>query len=377
MCDNIQVVLMDKTKNKDIFGRFVVAALVAYFIFKYNYEVTQFIHSGTDYLASMGDAISIHLGRTFDDAGILLAFGMLIVLFLWMVIQIVVLLVVAFISWLLVTLNDAYILPFLIPLLIVYSKFSYSFIATPILWLPKKVFSMLGVFGRFILRVSNHFIVLPIAEVIALKSSPRRKFYKILTSLLVVFGFCGVVVGGTGIAIKIIQDGKYVADIESLIKNNLSEVFSESSYTNIQHHVVLQASTPNWTQTTIQLRKGDVVAFTVTGLIKCISPLKAGMTTTNPNGIYLFNGYVTSLELPKSYRKKGFSPSYYILPDKVMNCFMIKVGTGEAFVIGSGKTYKVKQGGILFVGINQLWTSGAWKNNSGELNISIVIRRKV
>ena len=368
---------MDKQINKDIFGRFVVAAVVAYFIFKYNYEVTQLIHSGGDFVVSIRDSISIYLERTFDDAGILFSFVLLIVFIIYTIIQIIILLIGALIVWVLVTLNDAYILPFLIPLLIVYSKFSYSFIVTPILWLPKKVFSLMGKFGGSLLRLSNLLIVLPIAEVISLKSSPGRKFYKILTSLLFVFGLCGVVIGGTGIAVKIIQDREFVASIESLINNNLSALFTESSYTNIQHEEVLKASTPNWTQTSIQLKKGDVVAFTATGKISCISPFKGGMSISNPMGLYLFNGYVVPSRLTKSYRQQGFSASYYILPDENINCLMARVGTDQAFAIGTNETYKVNQDGFLFFGLNQLWKSGAWRNNGGELNISIVIRRKV
>lgn len=368
---------MEKQINKNIFGRFVVAAFVAYFIFKYNYEVTQLIHSGSDFILSVRDSISIYLERTFDDAGILLAFLLLIVLLLWTIIQIIILLIVAFITWLLVTLNNAYILPFLIPLLIVYSKFSYSFIVKPILWLPQKAFLLLGKLGRFLLRVADVLIVLPIAEVIFLKNAPRRNFYKIFISLLFVFGLCGVVIGGTGVAVRLIQDGEFVAGIESLINNNLATLFAESSYENIQYQVVLQASTPNWTQTSIQLKKGDVVSFTATGKIRCISPLKAGMSTTNPKGLYLFNGYVVPSRLPRSYRQKGFSPSYYILPDENINCLMAKVGIGQALAIGSSRTHKVKQDGLLFFGINQLWKSGAWRNNSEQLDINIVIRRKV
>jgi len=368
---------MSKQTNKDIFGRFIVAAFVAFFIFKYHYEVSQFIHSGSDFILSIRDSITTYLERTFDDSGILLALVLLIVLIIWTIIQLIIVVVGAIIVWVVVTLNDAYILPFLIPLMIVYSNFSYSFIVKPILWLPKNVFILLGKFGRFLQRTFNLFIVLPIAEVISLKNSPRNNFYKILTSLLFVFGFLGVIIGGTGVAIKIMQDGDFVVGIESKIKKKLSAVFEKSSYTYIQHQAILKASTPNWTQTTIQLKKGDVVEFTATGKVRCISPFKGGNSITNPMGIYLFTGYVRPSRLTRTYRQKGFSPSYYILPDENINCLMAKVGIGEAFAIGSSETYKVKQDGLLFFGINQLWKSGAWRNNQGQLDINVEIKRKV
>jgi len=371
---------MDKRINKDIFGRLVVGAIISYFIFKYNYEVSQLIHYGADWFASIRDSISTYLERTVDDSGILVGILLLIVYLLWALIQIILIIIVGIVVWVLVFLNDAYILPFLIPLLIVYSKFSYAFIVTPILWLPKKVFLLLGRFGRFLLRMCNLFIVLPIAEVISLKGSRGRKLYKIFTSLLFVFGLCGIIIGGTGLTVKIIQNGEVVSNIESFFKDKTSAVFAKSSYTDIQYQTVLHASTPNWTQTTIQLRKGDVVSFTATGLIRCISPFKAGMSTTSPTGIkdaISSSGHVTPNGLTKPYRRQGFSPSYYILPAEPINCLMAKVGMGQPFAVGSSKTYKVNQDGLLFIGINQRWKSGEWRNNSGQLNISIIIRRKV
>jgi len=371
---------MDKMKNKEIFGRFVVAALVAYFVFKYNYEVTQLIYAGRDFVFGIRDAITTNLERTFDDSGIIVAFLLLIVLILWAIIQLILLLVGGLLVWLIVTLNDLYILPFIIPLFIVYSKFSYAFIVRPILWFPMKIFGLLGKLGKFLLELGNQFVVLPIAEVISLKDEPRKKAYKIGLTLLFVFGLCGIVIGGTGVVVKAIQDKKLISGISSFVTDNLSGLFEKTSYENIQQQAIVMGATPNWTATAIQLKKGDVVSFTSTGLVRCISPFKAGYYTGSPNGIQdaiSLSGYVKPSQLTKSYRREGFSPSYYILPDEPINCLMGKVGTGDAFAIGSSETYKVKQDGELFLGINQLWKNGAWKNNAGQLSVNLVIRRKV
>lgn len=368
---------MDKKTNKDILGRFVVAAFVAYFIFRYNYEVTQFLHSCGDFLSSFRNSISTYLERTSDDSGIFLKLILIIVYIIWAIIQIILLIVGGLILWILVTLNKIYVLPFLIPLLIVYSKFSYSFVVTPLLWLPQKTFLFLGKFGRLLLKLGNLFIIVPMLELIALKDKQHRRPYKILISLLFVFGLCGIVIGGTGIAIKIIQDGKYVPKIESMLEERITDVFKNPTYVEFRHKATIQATTPNWTQTSIQLRKNDIVLFKATGLIRCISPLKAGMSTTDPKGLYLFNGYVTPSRLTKSYREKGFSQSSYILPDENINCLMAKVETEQPFAVGYSKTYKVKSSGVLYLGINQLWKEGAWKNNQGYFSIDIVIRRKV
>jgi len=368
---------MGKEINKDIFGRFVVGGIVAFIMFHYNTEIIQLLYGVNDYLFSLDKSIMVNLGRSLDDAGIFEAFGLLIVMIIYTILKIVILLIAWVIFSILGFLNDIYVLPLLIPLLIVYSKFSYSFIATPILWLPQKVFLLMGSFGRFLYKLFSLLVVVPIAEVIALKDSPKKQFYKIITSLLFVFGLCGVVVGGTGVAVKIIQDGSFVEEVQSFIKNNLPDVFSEDIYTNIKRQAILQASTPNWTKTSIQLKKGDVIIFTATGKIKCISPIKGGLSVTTPMGVYLFNGYVVPDRLTKSYRRKGFYPSNYILPGENINCLMAKVGNGGAFFVGTNKTYKVEHDGVLFLGINQLWKSGAWKKNSGYFDINMIVRRKV
>ncbi|MEA1980556.1 MAG: hypothetical protein U9N54_06245 [candidate division Zixibacteria bacterium] len=368
---------MGKEINKDIFGRFVVGGIVAFLMFHYNVEIIQLLESGNNYLLSLDKSFMANLGRTFDDAGILLAFVLLIVIFIYTIFKIVILLIAWAIVSILGFLNDIYVLPLLIPLLIVYSKFSYSFIAIPILWVPKKVLLLMRKFGRFLYKLFNLLVVVPIAEVIALKESPKKQFYKIITSLLFVFGLCGIVIGGTGVAVKIIQDGSFVGGVQSFVKNNLPDVFSEDIYTNIKRQAVLQASIPNWTKTSIQLKRGDVVTFTATGKIKCISPFKGGMSVTNPMGLYLFNGYVVPDALTKSYRRKGFYPNNYILPGENINCLMAKVGNGGAFFVGSNKSYKVEHDGVLFLGINQVWKSGAWKKNSGYFDINMIVRRKV
>ncbi len=368
---------MGKEINKDIFGRFIVGGIVAFLMFHYNVEIIQLLESGNNYLLSLDKSFMANLGRTFDDAGILLAFVLLIVMIIYTILKIVILLIAWAIVSILGFLNDIYVLPLLLPLLIVYSDFSYSFVATPILWVPNKVFLLMVKFGRFIYKLFSLLVVVPIAEVIALKDSPKKQFYKILTSLLFVFGLCGIVIGGTGVAIKIAQDGEFIGGVQTFVKNNLPNVFSEDIYSNIKRQAVLQASTPEWTKTSIQLKKGDVITFTATGKVKCISPLKAGMSITTPMGLYLFNGYVVPDRLPKSYRQKGFSPNNYILPGENINCLMAKVGNGGAFFVGSNKTYKVEHDGVLFLGLNHLWRTGAWKKNSGFFDINMIVRRKV
>ena len=371
---------MEKQKNKEIFGKFIVAALVAYFIFRFNYEVTQFIYVGRDFIFSIRDSISIYLETTFDKSGIILKLFLLIIYIIWGIIQIILLLIGGLLVWVIVFLNDNYILPFIIPLFIVYSKFSYAFIVKPILWVPNKIIGWLVKFGKFILKLTNTFVVLPIAEVISLKSSTKNKAYKVTLSLLFVFGFCAVAVGVVGLSVKAIQDNGLIGNVDSAIRDNLSGLFETASYENIQYQATLKGATPNWTATGIQLKKGDVVSFSATGVVRSISPFNKGYYTGSPCGIrdaISLSGYVKPSQLTTYYRRKGFSPSYYILPDEPINCLIGKVGTEEAFGIGSGGKYKVEQDGELFLGINQLWKSGAWKNNAGEYSVNLVVRRKV
>lgn len=371
---------MEKQGNKDIFGRFVVAAIAAYFLIKYNYEVAQFIYSCVDSVHSIRASITFYLERAFDDANILVAFLLLIVMLLWVIIQLIVLLVGALIVWIAIKLNELYILPFLVTLIIVYSKFSYAFFVRPIMWLPRKVFLLLAWLARQIGKLFNLFVLLPIAEIISLKDSPKRKLHKALLSLVFVVSLCSVVIGSVGIVSRVVAQEKLVSRGESFVDELLSGLFSRTPFQNIQHQTVVLANTPQWTATGIALRKGDVVSITATGVIKCISPFRTGFYTGSPDGVedaISPTGHVNPSQLTKSYRRAGFSPSLYVLPDEPINCLIGKVGIGDAFGIGSNETYTVRQDGELFLGINQLWKSGAWRNNSGQITVNLIIKREV
>lgn len=367
---------MDKQRSENIFGRIIVAGVAAYFMVKYNYEISQAIIGGAEYLWELRGSMMTYLERTFADAGIIKAFFLLIVLILALLITAV---LGAGIVWVIVKLNDLYVLPFIAPLLVVYSKFSYAFIVRPVLWVPQKLWMLLVAAGKLMGRLMNLFVVLPLAEIIWPRKNPTRRRYNTVLSLLFVFGSLCLIVGVVGVAVSFVRGESVFQSVDEHLSKWFGPNREAHSMEEFHHRVVIDGSTPFWTETGINLMKWDVVSFEATGVVRGKSPFKTGYYRGGPNG-FIDNlspaGFISPNRLPRDYCTKGHSPSNYVLDDKAINGLMGKVGTGEAFFIGSVAELKIRQDGELLLGLNHVWRTRSWEGNSGSFDVNIVIRRK-
>ncbi|MEA2029983.1 MAG: hypothetical protein U9N55_00070 [candidate division Zixibacteria bacterium] len=370
---------MSKAKNTDILGRIVFVGVAAFFMVKYNYEVSQFLLKAFESAWEAGGSFTIEIQRAFDDAGFIKGFFLLIILFIIMIVGLILTFVVGGLVWLAVKLNDLYVLPFILPVLVVYSSFSYSFIVKPILWVPEKLVTLLVLLGKGIGKMLNLFVVLPMAEIISLKGNPKQRLYRAAMSVLFSLGFICFVIGTIAITVEFIQAKGIVQKVRSFIDVQIHPTSEDYAYQEKFYQVELKASKSFWTETGIKVRKGDILSLNAIGYVRCNSPYKEGLSVRDADGFGGISGPfggVTPRRLPNDCRARGYSPSNYILADKPINCLMGKVGTGQPFYIGSSNEFKIHQNGMLLLGINQVWRAGAWKNNSGKFSISITIKRK-
>jgi len=366
-----------KETNLNILGKIAFVAFAAFFMVKYNYEVSQSLTAAFDFLWEARGSFITDLERTFDDAGIIKSFFLLIVLIVVLFGTLILGILIGGLIWIIVKLNDIYILPFILPLLVVYSKFSYAFIVRPLVRVLEMIFSLFGVAGKFLWRLLNLFVVIPLSEFISLKGQPAFRLYRAATSLLFMIGSVCLLVGFIGVSATILRDTGVAEIIESAVTNIIEDEIKSIAYKEDQYQVEVKASQSYWTKTGIFLEKGNIVSFNATGLVRANNPF--GSYALGPDGQKDFlspNGYMSARRLTSEYRNRGYTPSNYILDDKAINGLIGKVGTGEPFFVGSFKEYKAHQPGEILFGINQVWLSGAWKNNSGKFDVSIVIKRK-
>ena len=370
---------MDRERSTDILGRVFFVAVAAFFMVKYNYEVSQFFIGVARFLWEARGSFVTDLERTFEDAGILMSIVLLIVLIIVALGSWILGLLITGVIWVIVKLNDIYVLPFILPVLVVYSKFSYAFIVKPFLWVLGGVILLFLALGRFFGRLFRLFVVLPIAEFISLRGQPAFRLYRAATSVLFMVGSLCLLVGILGVTAAVVRDKGIARIIESFVTGSVEAGEGAVTHEQNQYRVEVKASHSFWTKTGILLERGDVVSFTATGTVRCISPVFDDYFTGGPEGMrdrLSSAGYLTARRLTKSYRAKGYSPSNYILDDKAMNGLIGKVGTGEPFFVGAFKEYKAHQPGEILLGINQVWLPNAWKKNSGSFNVDILVRRR-
>ncbi len=278
-------------------------------------------------------------------------------------------------------LNDIYVLPFILAVLAVYSKFSYAFIVRPFVQVITKTVSVLPTVGRVFVRAFELFIVIPIAEVISSDLNPVRRLYRAGMALLFIIGTVSLTVGVCGIVLRVLYEKNVLQAVASV--GATPKQADDSTPAHEQHQIEVQGSHPYWTQTGIFLRKGDMVSLTAMGAVGAPYPSnKKGVTkhpSTGPNGLRRYVGpgkYMTPERFPRDERLRGYSPANYILPYKPLNSLMGTVGTGSAFYIGKSKEYKAKYDGEILLGVNQLWLKGAWQENTGSFRVTIIVKRR-
>jgi len=374
---------MDKDTLTNKVGKVIFVTVVAFLMLTHNSEITRFIQSCLDFIWGMREVFSSNLEEMFhNDVGMIGEFFLII--FLVIIVFLVVILAIAIggILWLALKLNTVYLLPFVLPLLIVYSKYSFAFIVRPIIWIPEKLIYLLIPVGKMIGKAFNLFVVLPLAEVVSLRGSYKSKVYRIGISLLFVFGVLSIVIGIGGIIVEYVQDKDILQRTGNAISASIFETNDTENYTIEIYQLAFESKNEFWTDTDIQVKKGDIIVIRATGSATCNSPFKKSESTCGPDGLKgLLNriGYVTPNMLPREYRYKGklgYFPTCYIMADKPINSLIGIIGSGKPFCIGKSHEHNSKQNGTIRLGINQVWRSGAWNNNSGSFIVTIEIRRR-
>lgn len=379
---SVKAVAVDSTdRNSDILGRIVLVGILSFLLVKYNYEISQFLMSRADLWWDSRALFLQQMERAVDDSGIL---GTLILGILYIILTLlsaVLFGVVCVAVWLVGKLNDIYVLPFILAVLAVYSKFSYAFVVRPFVQVITKTVCVLPTVGRLFVRAFELFIVIPIAEVISSDLSPVRRLYRAGMALLFIIGTVSLTVGVCGIVLRVLHEKNVLHAVASV--GATPKQVGANTPTQEQHQIEVQGSHPYWTETGIFLRKGDMVSFTAMGAVGAPFPSnKKGVMkhpSTGPNGLRQYIGpgeYMTPERFPQDERLRGYSPANYILPNKPLNSLMGKVGTGNAFYIGKSKEYKAKYDGEILMGINQLWLKGAWQENTGSFRVTIIVGRR-
>lgn len=371
---------LQSDKNVDIFGRLVFVAAVCFVLIKFNYEISRFFLSGWDVLWGIRDSICAGMARTLDDCpatigGVLKQLVLMILFAVVWIVLFLVFLLVAGTSKLLGWLNASYILPFAVPLLVIYSRFSYSFIARPLL-------SVLRAFGRalkavfvFLGRTIRLFFLLPIAEVISSKQRPAFRVYRATTSVLFFVACVSLTVGILGILSRVTQQTRLLARIDEWISTAIGEASPVDGFRDDQHAVEVWAKHPFWTETGIVVKSGERISFSARGTIYTGEPFPTD--ARGPNGLFwATGGSITPSRLTSDYRKADYKPQSYMLTDAPIGCLIGKVGADQPFIIGESCTYKADNVGQILLAINEPWVAGMWEDNKGMFTVDVVVQRR-
>ncbi len=368
---------------ENVVGKIIVVALMAYVLVHFNYEISQFLMSRWDAWWDARGGFFSDMERAGDDAGIL---GSLILLILYIILGLLsalLLLAIAGAVWVVGKLNEVYILPFVLTVLVVYSKFSYSFIAKPFGRLIYGILGILRWFGRSFLRMLQTFVFLPIAEVISGDKSPAYRVYRVATSLLFMVGAICLILGVGGVAAHYAKKYNFSAVVENVVGGAADEV-SPETYKQDQYQIVLKASKPHWTSTGIHMKKGDRFSVNARGQGTYMYPRnypgQVRPITVTPDGMRNVVGsgeFMLPSRFPNDFRRRGWSPNNFILPDKPIYGLIGKIGTGKPFYVGSFVEDKADYDGELLLGANQLWRRASdWANNKGEYQITVIVKRR-
>jgi hypothetical protein len=268
-----------------------------------------------------------------------------------------------------------YILPFILVVLVVYSKFSYSFILKPFLWIFGHIGYALLVFGKFLARAFHLFVLIPFAEVISLKGRTPHRLYRLTVSMLFMIGSLSVIIGLCGAIIGVVRDIKVSQRIHMTVGGMPSSHSKPDTPVEEQYHIQVEASHPYWTETGIYVKKNDKVSVTATGIVYAMFPSRRPVGSS-PAGVYSLSEHMIPRRIPRSAYEGGtFSPVNYLLDGQPINGLIGKIGTGDVFYIGPSDDWTVPYDGEILLGINQPWLAGAWENNTGAFTVSIIIRR--
>jgi hypothetical protein len=358
--------------NSDIIGRIILTGILCYIFVYFNYEISRFFLTRWDVWWKASWDITTGFDKAFDDAGAFAALIMFIPFLLFHIIVFLLVLIFASAAWIIGALNQIYVLPFMIPLLIFYSKFSYAFLVRPFVFLSVNVIYLPSkwAFKMFILACQT-FLVYPAMEIISLRGQGGRRLYRFATIILFVAACMCLVIGILGVS-KLMLKSLGVRSKVSAVVNSISP--PNNPYEQNQYYVEVRADHPFWTETGILVERGDKISFSAMGGVKTNNPFRD--EATGPKGAYMLSGQpITPKRLTRDYEAKGYWASQYMLKTDPVGSLIGKVGTVEPFFVGEFKEYKVHQAGEVLLGINQVWYAGAWSGNTGAFKVEIIVMK--
>lgn len=368
---------------ENVVGKVIAVAIVAYILIHFNYEISQYLMSRWDVWWDVRGGIFSDMERAGDDAGIL---GSLILLILWIVLGLIsalLLLVIAGAVWIMGKLNELYVLPFMLAVLVVYSKFSFAFIAKPFGRIIRGILNLLQWAGRALWGVFRTFVLLPLAEVVSGDQSPAYRAYRVATSLLFMVGAICLLLGVGGVAAHYAKKYNLATSVESAVGKTAERV-TPATFKQEQYQIEFEAAHPHWTSTGVTIKRGDEFSITARGQVKVWYPgnypgqLKPilcapeGMRNIVGSGDYMLPSRFTA-----DFKRRGYSTNNFILPDKPLFGLMGQIGTAKAFYVGASIEERAEYDGELLLAINQKWLDEtAWLGNEGTFQVTIVVKRR-
>jgi len=368
---------------ENVVGKVLAVALIAYILIHFNYEISQYLMSRWDVWWDARGGFFSDMERAGDEAGIL---GSLILLILWIVLGLIsalLLLVIAGAVWITGKLNELYVLPFIVAVLVVYSKFSFAFIAMPFGKIIRSIFGLFRWCGKALWGMFQAFVLLPLAEVVSGDKSPAYRAYRAATSLLFMVGAICLLLGVGGVAAHYAKKYNLATSVEGAIGKAAEDV-TPATFKQEQYQVEFEAAHPHWTSTGVTINRGDEYSITARGQVKVWYPgnypsqLKPilcapeGMRNIVGSGDYMLPSRFTA-----DFKRRGYGTNNFILPDEPLFGLIGQIGTGKAFYIGASIEDRAEYDGELLLAVNQKWGGETeWLGNEGTYQVTIVVKRR-
>lgn len=368
---------------ENVVGKVLAVALIAYILIHFNYEISQYLMSRWDVWWDVRGGFFSDMERAGDDAGIL---GSLILLILWIVLGLIsalLLLVIAGAVWIVGKLNEMYVLPFILAVLVVYSKFSFAFIAKPFGKIIRGILGLFRWFGKAGWQMFQAFVLLPLAEVVSGDKSPAYRVYRVATSLLFMVGALCLLLGVGGVAAHYAKKYDLAGVVETAV-GKTAEGVTPPTFTQEQYQVEFDAAHPHWTATGVTINRGDEFSVTARGQARFQYPgnypgqlrpivcAPEGMRNIVGSGDFMLPSRFTD-----DFRRRGYGMNNFILPNEPLFGLMGQIGTGKAFYIGASIENRAEYDGELMLAVNQKWGGeSAWLGNEGTYQVTIVVKRR-